>query len=104
MNYKQKYLTETNTIHGDGIQKIYSFPNGYGASVVKHKGSYGFNDNKWELAVLKDGELCYSTDITSDVIGHLNDPQVDAILKQIELINVPQPLNYHGHTIVRDNA
>ena len=98
------YLKETNTIHGDGIQKVYSFPNGYGASVVKHKGSYGFNDNKWELAVLKDNELCYTTDITSDVIGHLNDPEVDAVLKQIELISVAHPLNHHGHTFVRYDA
>ena len=77
------YLKETNTIHGDGIQKVYSFPNGYGASVVKHKGSYGGKSGLWELAVLKDNELCYTTDITSDVMGHLNDPEVDRILNQI---------------------
>jgi len=34
--------------------------------------------------VLKGEELCYDTDITSDVIGHLNDPEMDAVLRQIE--------------------
>jgi hypothetical protein len=67
----------------DGIQKLYKFPNGYGASVVKHKGSYGYAQGLWELAVLFNGELCYDTEITSDVIGHLNDPEVDNILGQI---------------------
>lgn len=81
------YLKETNKVY-DGIQKVYSFPNGYGASVVKHSFSYGGKDNKWELAVLKDGELCYDTDITTDVLGHLNDPEVDNYLRQIERLEV----------------
>ena len=81
------YLKETNKVH-DGIQKVYSFPNGYGASVVKHSYSYGGKDNKWELAVLKDGGLCYDTDITSDVLGYLNDPEVDSYLRQIEKLEV----------------
>ncbi len=84
MNPKQKYLKSTHDFNG-GIQKIYEFPNGYGASVVKHKGSYGYLNGLWELAVLDaDGSLCYTTEITDDVIGHLNDPEVDAILRRIE--------------------
>jgi len=67
----------------NGIQKVYQFPNGYGASVIKHKGSYGYDKGLWELAVLQEGELCYDTEITGDVIGHLNDPEVDNILGQI---------------------
>ena len=77
-----EYLIETNK-HMDGIQKVYQFPNGYGASVIKHKGSYGYDKGLWELAVLHEGELCYDTEITNDVIGHLNDPEVDNILGQI---------------------
>ena len=77
------YLKETNKVH-DGIQKVYSFPNGYGASVVKHSYSYGGKDGKWELAVLKGEDLCYDTGITSDVLGYLNDPEVDDYVRQIE--------------------
>ena len=77
-----EFLIETNK-HMDGIQKLYQFNNGYGASVIKHKGSYGFDKGLWELAVLNEGELCYDSEITGDVIGYLNDPQVDNILGQI---------------------
>lgn len=73
---------------GRGIQRIYKFPNGYGASVVKHKFSYGGKDGKWELAVINNitdegFDLCYDTEITDDVIGHLNDPDVDRLLYMI---------------------
>ena len=81
------FLKETNKVH-DGIQKVYSFPNGYGASVVKHSYSYGGKDGKWEIAVLKGEDLCYNTDITSDVLGYLNDPEVDSYLRQIEKLEV----------------
>ena len=77
------YLIETNSHYG-GVQKVYQFENGYGASVIKHKGSYGYLKGLWELAVLKDGELCYTSEITDDVIGHLNDPQVDRLLRKIK--------------------
>ena len=77
-----EYLIETNN-HMEGIQKLSRFPHGYRASVVKHKGSYGYSKGLWELAVLYEGELCYDTEITNDVIGHLNDPEVDNILGQI---------------------
>tara|TARA_A200000159_G_C7071233_1_gene234451 strand:- start:6 stop:266 length:261 start_codon:yes stop_codon:yes gene_type:complete len=84
MNPKQKYLKSTHDFNG-GIQKVYEFPNGYGASVVKHRGSYGYDKGLWELAVLDfDGSLCYTTEITNDVIGHLNDPEVDRLLRRIE--------------------
>lgn len=75
--------TEVNEMNG-GIQKTYEFSNGYGASVIRHQGSYGFKKNLWELAVLSNGELCYSTPITDDVIGHLTEDEVETILKQIE--------------------
>ena len=81
MSMKQ-YLIETND-HNGGVQKVYNFPNGYGASVIRHLGSYGYKKGFWELAVLRDGELCYSTDITDDVIGNLNDPEDDNILGKI---------------------
>lgn len=69
----------------DGVRKEFKFENGYGASVVRHSFSYGGKKGLWELAVLdKNGDLCYDTPITSDVIGHLNDPEVDRILEEIK--------------------
>ena len=52
------FLKET-VKENNQIQKIYSFPNGYGASVIKGPYSYGGPDGKWELAVLKNDEICY---------------------------------------------
>jgi len=76
------FLKET-VKENNQIQKIYSFPNGYGASVIKGPYSYGGPDGKWELAVLKNDEICYDTPITDDVVGRLNDPEVDRLLRQI---------------------
>lgn len=74
-----------------GIQKQYKFDNGYGASVVRHNGSFGNKEGLWELAVLKWNDkgkynLDYSTGITDDVIGYLNGQEIDAILKRIEAL------------------
>ena len=68
----------------DGKQYVYKFPNGYGASVIQHKGSYGFQDKLWELAILHGEELCYDTPITDDVLGHLSNREVNEILEQIQ--------------------
>ncbi len=70
--------------YANGVQVVHEFPNGYGASVVKHDYSYGGKDGLWEMAVLKEGELCYNTHITNDVIGYLSDADVKSTLKEIE--------------------
>lgn len=67
-----------------GEQHKYLFPNGYGASVIRGRHSYGGDDGLWELAVFgKDGDLDYSTPVTSDVEGHLSDEEVNKLLHQI---------------------
>lgn len=68
----------------DGIQALVFFPNGYGASVVNHSGSYGI-----EMAVIRgtnvdNWNLDYSTPITNDVIGHIQD--ADELLGYFERI------------------
>jgi hypothetical protein len=69
----------------DGIQYLAKFPNGYGASIVRHQFSYGGRKGLWELAVLDDeGNLCYDTPITDDVLGYLTEDDVNEILDRIE--------------------
>jgi len=82
--WQSKYLAETNEVYG-GIQRIYHFPNGYGASVIRHNGSYGSAQGLWELAVLDSdtNEITYNTSISNDVIGYLNDEQVILKLNEI---------------------
>ncbi len=85
-------LRETNLLqkhnHLGGIRYEYQFPNGYGASVVKNPMSYGGQDDLWELAVLKEGKICYDTPITDDVIGYLSDEGVNKLLNLIEKLDI----------------
>ena len=77
----------------DGTQRIFSFPNSkWEASVVCHEYSLGGNYSKniggeslYELAVLFDGNICYTSGIenTEDVIGYLSNDEVMDIIKEI---------------------
>jgi len=78
------FLQDTKYIN-DGVQHVYKFENGYGASVVKHDYSYGGKSGLWEIAVLdSDDELCYHTPITQDVIGYLAWKKVELYLEEIK--------------------
>jgi hypothetical protein len=73
--------------NGNGVQARIQFPNGYGASVVKTPYTYGGSQGKYELAVLdKDGRLCYSTEVTNDVVGYLSPGGVTEYLRQIQIL------------------
>lgn len=78
---------QTNTIFDGGVQKLYRFDNGFGASVVRHKFSYGAEEGKWELAVIKfDGDnwdLTYETEVADDVVGYLSESEAEEYLDQI---------------------
>ena len=69
---------------GGGEMAREHFDNGYGASVVRHAYSYGGRIGLYELAVLKDGSICYDTPITSDVIGYLRPEDVTDVMEKIQ--------------------
>jgi hypothetical protein len=61
------------------------FENGFGASIVKHKYSYGGEKGLYELAVIdSEGQLTYETTITDDVLGYLSEEDVTKLLEQIQ--------------------
>ena len=73
-----------------GIQYKICFPKvGYGASVIKLPGSYGYENNLWELALLSDPNgdgnwnLEYTELVNDDVLGNLTDNEVNKVLKFI---------------------
>ena len=73
---------------GNGVQAKHFFDNGYGISVVRFPGSYGFRDGLYESAVLKgteeDWELCYNSVITDDVLGYQSEEEVEVLLHDVE--------------------
>jgi hypothetical protein len=74
---------------GYGIRAEIKFNNGYGASVIRTKGSYGGKDGLYELAVLdQEGEICYNTSITSDTLGWLKEDDVTSALQRIEALKM----------------
>lgn len=88
-------LVEKKELH-DGVQFIFRFDNNYGASVVRHEGSYGGEAGLFELAVLQYGkyksnldefEIVYHTNITNDVIGFLEPRKVATTLRRINKLN-----------------
>ena len=82
-----------------GSQRIYKFANGYGASVVRHENSYGGREGLYELAVLdSDGNICYDSPITNDVIGWLTIEQVDGLLDDIN------KLSNHTSVVILDKV
>ena len=76
---------KTNPMGADfGIVSRTQFDNGYEASVVKSEYTYGGKYGLYELAVFKDGEICYDTPITDDVIGYLRPEDVTDVMKKIQ--------------------
>lgn len=68
-------------------QTLYKFPNGFGASVIFHNGSYGYEQGLCEIGVIDwlgdKWMLTYSTSVTDDVIGFLDSEQRDRTLEDI---------------------
>jgi hypothetical protein len=61
------------------------FDNGYGVSVVQGPHSYGGKVGLYELAVLDaDGDVCYDTPITDNVIGFLKPEDVSKYMIEIQ--------------------
>lgn len=64
----------------------FKFDNGYGASVIRGRHSYGGRRGLYELAVvnLQTGDLDYSTSVTDNVLGYLTEREVADTLVKIK--------------------
>ena len=75
----------------DGIQARHIFPNGYGVSVVRFPGSYGFEKDLYEVAIIKGTkdkfEIVYDTSITDDgILGHRDEQDINNILEEVQAL------------------
>lgn len=80
--------------HGISILEIFKdckmahmeFENGYGVSVIFGNAFYSNGIDSYELAVLKDGQICYDTEITNNVIGGIKKEEITEIMKKIQML------------------
>ena len=81
-------ITEKLSKDSFNYQWIFRFENGYGASVIKSWGSFGFDKDLFELAVLEFYQhgchIAYNTRITNEVIGYLTNDEVLEYLEKIK--------------------
>ena len=94
LNYEgfEEYLLKRTVLDDPrkGVHYLFKFPNRYGASVIKHRCSYGYENDLWELGVIRFGtddevwRLTYDTEITDDVIGFITDERVRGLLGRIK--------------------
>ena len=71
---------------GNGVQAVINFDNNYGVSVVKFNGSYGYQQDLWEVAILYKGILTYNTGITDDVLSYQTDEDVTEVMKKVQML------------------
>ena len=92
---KFKDLKFTPNPYGFGFHSAIQFKNGYEVSIVC--GSFHYCSpqenlydahmyDTYEVAVLKDGDLCYDNPITDDVLGYQTPENIIGILKQIQML------------------
>ena len=60
------------------------FDNGYGVSVITRPSAYSNTNCPYEIAVLYKGSICYSTDITDDVIGYQTEADVTEVMRRVQ--------------------
>lgn len=75
----QREIIISDKENGNSMQHLYWFSNGYGAGVSQNRYSKGQEAGLYELAVLRDVKLGYST-----IIGYLTADEVAEHLSRIE--------------------
>lgn len=72
---------------GEGFQAVKIFPNGYGVSVITEGNSYTWAKARFEVAILRNREICYDTPLTDDVIHNASKIKVSKIMKAVQEFN-----------------
>lgn len=64
-------------------QAIVNFDNGYGISVINGQDAYCDGDT-FEVAIVKDGRICYDTPLTCDVLGYQTPEDITDVMKTLQ--------------------
>lgn len=85
--------SEVNFFPTGGVQRIYSFTNGYFVSAIMCPHSHGGSSGLWEAAIMVDGpdgyEMAYTSNLTNDsnvpedVVGYLSDAELADFLNGV---------------------
>jgi hypothetical protein len=67
----------------DGSQAVLNFENNYGISVINGFGAY-CGKNTFEVAILFNGDLCYDTEITNDVLPYQTEENITDIMIKLQ--------------------
>lgn len=78
---------DTKEIFANSKHAVMEFENGYGVSVIFGEQFYSNGIDTYEVAILKDGSICYDTYITDDVLGYQDEDEVTEIMRKVQEFN-----------------
>ena len=73
-------------IYKGAKQATMNFENGFGVSVLVGSCFYSNGVNSYEVAVLKNGGLCYDSGLTEDVFGWLSASEVSDVMEEVQML------------------
>ena len=82
-----KSSQDTKEILASSKHAVMEFENGYGVSVIFGEQFYSNGIDTYEVAVLKDGVLCYKTYITDNVVAYITEEEVTEIMRKVQEFN-----------------
>lgn len=71
--------------YGKAYQAYMDFDNGYGISVIYGLGAFCNNNGQnWEVAIMKDGKICYDTPLANNVLEYQTKEDINRIMKVLQ--------------------
>lgn len=83
LNLIEHTLSELSDRYKDHKMAFEVFENGYAVSVLFGKSFYSNGIDTYELAILLNGDLCYTSGITDGVLEELSEEEVSDIMIRV---------------------
>lgn len=78
-----EFKNKGNAMYDMGRRAVVEFDNNYGLSIITGKGSYTSFSKPYEVAILFNGEMCYSTVFTDVVLTEQTESDVNNLIKKV---------------------